>query len=491
MWKKFLYKSHRILGTALSILFLLWFLTGFVMIYHNFPKITDTEKHSGLAVINRASINEVDSLIRVLSSSNLYFESFLLKSNSKGKIQIEYKTKTNYNIVDTKGILNMRQDFSDIQAYASRINSSPIILIDTLTHLDRWVPYDKYYNDFPIYKFHFQDEKKSELYISSQTGEGIQYSNSESRFWAWMGAIPHWLYVANLRHYTDLWKSVVIGLSGIGSLLCITGIIIAFRSFYKRYKRKKELKSPYRSVYKWHHVFGFIFGIFVFTFAFSGMMSLQKIPQWIIKTHNPELQTDIKDKYLAISPNEYPLDYKDILSKYDGRIQKLEWATFGDKPLYKAVINDSLLYFDASIPESVKELYLTENDIRAKISKIQDEEIVDIELINDYDNYYIHKRHTYPLPVYRVTVNDRDKSLYYINPKTGETRYFNTNTKARKWTYQALHSFSIKYFLDRPVFWNILMWASMTGGTIVSITGVYLSFKYLKRKIKKRKNKLH
>ncbi|MBK5720647.1 PepSY domain-containing protein [Dysgonomonas sp. Marseille-P4677] len=475
------------LGTILSILFLLWFLTGFVMIYHNFPKINNIEKYRGLAQIDTILGNDMDSLIADLSSSGQRIESFLLKSSTKGGFQIEYKTEDNYFIVDGLGQFTNRQSFSNIQSYASKVNSFPVLKVDTLKKLDRWVPYDKHYADFPLYKFYFQDEDESELYVSSKTGEGIQYTNSDSRFWAWVGAIPHWLYIADLRHYTGLWKVIVIGLSGISSLVCVTGIIIAFRSFYKRYKRKKELKSPYKSIYKWHHILGFVFGAVIFTFAFSGMMSLQKVPQWIIKTHNPELVTNANQNPLVIPPDKYPLDYKDVLVAYNGKIQKLEWCMFGNIPYYKAVVNDSLFYLDATSSDDIKELYLSENDIRNKISKIHPDRVINIELMNDYDNYYIHKRHTYSLPVYKIIVDDSDESLYYIDPKTTETRYLNINMKVRKWTYQALHSFSVKYFLDRPILWNILMWVSMIGGTIVSITGVYLGFKFLKREIKRYK----
>ncbi len=36
--KKFFIQLHRILGTALSLAFLMWFLSGMVMIYSGFPR---------------------------------------------------------------------------------------------------------------------------------------------------------------------------------------------------------------------------------------------------------------------------------------------------------------------------------------------------------------------------------------------------------------------------------------------------------------------
>lgn len=44
MITKLFYMIHRILGTMLSILFFVWFVSGIVMIYHTFPRITPDEK---------------------------------------------------------------------------------------------------------------------------------------------------------------------------------------------------------------------------------------------------------------------------------------------------------------------------------------------------------------------------------------------------------------------------------------------------------------
>ena len=42
----FILTAHRILGTLLSILFCMWFLSGLVMIYHSFPRVNKTDKWS-------------------------------------------------------------------------------------------------------------------------------------------------------------------------------------------------------------------------------------------------------------------------------------------------------------------------------------------------------------------------------------------------------------------------------------------------------------
>ena len=44
MLTKFMFTIHRVLGTLLSALFLMWFLSGLVVIYHTFPKVNPKDR---------------------------------------------------------------------------------------------------------------------------------------------------------------------------------------------------------------------------------------------------------------------------------------------------------------------------------------------------------------------------------------------------------------------------------------------------------------
>ena len=49
---KLMYSIHRILGTLLCILFLMWFLSAFVMMYHRFPRVSAKEKMQKLDMLS-------------------------------------------------------------------------------------------------------------------------------------------------------------------------------------------------------------------------------------------------------------------------------------------------------------------------------------------------------------------------------------------------------------------------------------------------------
>lgn len=113
-----------------------------------------------------------------------------------------------------------------------------------LVHLGPMDSIRRLKEEFPIYKFHFADPERHELYISSKSGEVLQYTDKNSRFWAWLGAIPHWVYFTSLRQDAELWIKVVVWLSGIGCVMCIAGIYLGIRDF--RLARRRHLISPYK-----------------------------------------------------------------------------------------------------------------------------------------------------------------------------------------------------------------------------------------------------
>lgn len=432
-------------------------------------------------------ILSVDSIVK--KSGNTITKLNLQSYANKPFFEVSSGKNSNRFFAGSSVEIETTPSYEQIQEYAQRWNAAAITRVDTLRELDQWIPFGHLRKEFPIYKFYFSDEDKHQLYISSQTGDALQFTDKNNRFWAWIGAIPHWVYFTSLRQNSQLWVDVVVWLSGIGSLMCLTGIILGIRSYIVQYRKSKKLATPYKKfIYKWHHILGFVFGIFVFTFVFSGMMSLANVPQWIVKVHD----SDIEKKLYTPEPirlQNYVLNYHKIFDKYPNEVKSIEWASFGDKPIYKVVINNRLVAIDASSDE-VKDLLLDKQDIKNRLTAIHSDSVT-VTLMPEYDNYYVGLSDHLPLPVYKAEINDADGSTYYINPKNANTRYFNTNTKVRRWSYQALHTFKFKLTAENKVLWNVLMWTTMIGGTIVSISGVWLGFRYINRKIKKLRKYIH
>ena len=498
---KLMYSLHRILGTLLCILFLMWFLSAFVMMYHRFPRVSAKEKLQKQELLS-ASGDSLPDITSVLSR--------LPKGEKVRKLTLDRSLgQTIFHIRTNKGIHELHLDPSDtlliidnehIRQIASLWSSSPIAYIDTLHTLDQWIPFGELKKEMPIYKIHFADDAKTQLYISSQSREVLQLSNRNERFWAWLGAIPHWIYFTWLRQDATLWSKTVIWLSGIGCLMVIAGIWVTVDVWHRTRKSHRQGFSPYRKKwYHWHYVSGIFFGIFVLTFTFSGMMSVADIPEWI---HKPALKSSplrtLQAK--APQPEDYTLDYRTVITSFP-KVRQIEWSNFRKHPYYTVKDGKGEQYIDAtdSVPHT---LQLQEKEIREGVESIYDTDSIPahqrpelhMTLLNHFETYYRDMSSMYrgrsQLPVWKITVDDSDRSVFYIHPETGIIRYVNTSSRWKYWSYTAMHRMRLPGLNSNTTLRKTVLWILLLGGTVTSVTGIVLSINYVRRKCRKKQKRL-
>lgn len=485
MLTKFMFTTHKVLGTLLSALFLVWFISGLVMIYHTFPKVSAKDRATKQEILTSSLPSAGEIVQRIPSDEQI-------ESMSVNR----YLGQTVFHIRTDKGRYDLPADSTEqlpvvnrerIETIARLWCQAPIERIDTLQHLEQWIPFGFLKKELPIYKFYFNDKEKHQLYISSKSGDVLQFTSSSQRFWAWVGAIPHWVYFTMLRQDIQLWKTTVIWLSAVGCIMTIAGLYIGIYAFVRVRRRKREFATPYKKKwYRWHHVAGTLFGIFVLTWVFSGMMSLADAPQWLAKTHKTYPVDSIMDKNKP-AIQDYPLDYREVI-KEKGNVTQIEWSNFSSKPVYHIQLGGKKESIDAS-GSVVRPLHLSEAEIREAIAAIHPEErIINTQLLTDYDTYYVARSGHLALPVYKVKIDNADQTCYYINPKNGQYRSVNTHKRWNFWMYQGMHSLKFNWLVAHPVLWSIVMWVLMLGGTFVSFSGVVLGVKYIIRLCKRKKD---
>ena len=140
---KLMYSIHRILGTLLSILFFVWFLSAFVMMYHRFPRVSEKEKLQKLELLTQTT----DSLPDIAEvTGQLQGEKIRSLSLNRSLGQTLFEVRTH------KGELKLPATSSDtifpidktlILRKASLWNKEAIARIDTLQALDTWIPFEK------------------------------------------------------------------------------------------------------------------------------------------------------------------------------------------------------------------------------------------------------------------------------------------------------------------------------------------------------------
>lgn len=469
--------THRYLGLTLSFIFLIWCLSGFVMMYKEFPHIKEREKINNLTPINFKSISINPNQAWKFLPDNFKWKQLKLYSLIDKPV---YKfVNENDSIIlinaDVGGItanIGEKEAKNIVSNYTKR--QYQIVKTEIITELDQWIPKSKYLPYLPIYKVHINDKSETIFYISSKSGDIIQKLNFSEKVWAWLGPIPHWLYFKNLRINTDAWRGVVIVISFIGVLMCVGGIVLGTIRTLDAKKRSKKL-SPYKKRwFKWHHYLGFIFGLFILTWVLSGLFSMNPL-KWSSE--------DFLDEDELVSwkgnTNEPPSVITNFnkLQKF-GEVKEIELNKINNNYYWLAKYNDNqtkILFLEGL--DSLPKKRLTLNELMPSIKKLKVKDtITEITLLTDYDNYYYNKDRNLPLPVYIIKFSDKLKTWYYINPTSATVvRKKQKDSRFERWIYNGLHSMDFAFIFYKRPLWDIVVLVLLMGCTMLSFTGLKLT----------------
>ena len=465
----FLFEIHKITGLSIAVFFSMWFVTGIVLVYHPYPKVSEKimlKKKETLP----SSLPELSS---VLSKVDGKVKSLSLK---------QFQGQTLFSFDEAPDIT-----FDVVEKVAKHWIDAPIKRVDTLRQREQWVLFTKYDKELPIYKFYFDDAQKHELFISGRTAEVLQMTTSRQRLWAWLGAIPHKFYIPCIRRDVDVWQNMVAIMSGICLIAALTGWLLGILLWIKRYQKKHIWQNPYKKRwYRWHFSFGLVFGIFLIGWALSGIFAMQRVPQWMVPMEGDYSFKTSRLWGRGLLPMEaYQLDYRKLKDTYPD-LKEVEWLRFADIPTYRVITGQDDFLVDASTDE-IKSLQIPEETIVKGLKKVHGEEVeMKVSLLNEFDNYYLSRRVDLELPVYKIEVADANGSLYYVNPSTGYVRYLNNNKIVRKWLFNGIHYLDIDWLVARPWLWYTCIWVLCGGCLVVCISGLVLAWRVLTPKKEKR-----
>ena len=168
-------------------------------------------------------------------------------------------------------------------------------------------------------------------------------------------------------------------------------------------------------------------------------------------------------------------------------VKELEWTSFAGTPLFNANLDDGksqLLSLDGARIDGF-DVNRVINIVKGAISNPS---TVGIQIIDQYDLYYLDRTRQRPLPVIRVLMNDAENTRYYIDPKSARivSTYSNRNW-VNRWLDSALHSLSFPFLYNHRPLWDIVVILFMVGGTALCVTSLVLAWRVLGRKLRRAK----
>lgn len=477
---------HRYLGFAFSLLFVVWFISGFATMYVKYPTMRYHERlqrmpvpdfsHANLTIAQAVGSAGVTDTLRSIRLGMLLDRPIYRLTTAKGTYQAVF--------ADDGTLFKGADSALAAQLAIQFTKGGSVESTELLTEIDQWMAAARSQGyTTPVYRMRMDDPAHTYVYVAVQTGEVVQLVNARQRFLAWLGPIPHWIYPTVLLRNRPLWNDIIVWSSTIGSVMCVAGIVMGF----VRYKRNRRLAfSPYKKKwFRWHHYTGFAFGLFVFTWVFSGLLSMTPW-DWAPFTR---LEPDESVQWAGGILNTRGFTVPPAVAAGKLRLalgtKEIQLAQWNGKPYYIAYGDEhhtSLLAADEDIAVPIAQLPVEPFVLKLKAMNAG-LVVKETVMLREYDDYYYSKNHDKRLPVFRVKMASEDEKWYYIDPATAQVVLKHQDlSRLERWLYHGLHSFDFRFLVYKRPLWDIVVIILMVGGTVVSITGLVLTWKWIVRK---------
>lgn len=467
MLLKLILITHRYLAVAIGLLMALWCLSGFVMMYQDYPSFTARERLESLAPLNLAGCCNTSFLPGDAEpASNFRIE--MLRGEpvlrQRGVVPIRLASGTPIEALSQDDLREMAADYARQRGIA---DAAPEWLGEI--GVDQW-SIGAVRENQPLQHLALHDAAGSEIYINARAGAIVQETSRRERVLSWFGAIPHWLYPTVLRSNAPLWSQVVIWTSALGVFLTLTGMYVGIVRLRRRSK-DGPLASPFRGWWYWHHVLGLVFGILTLTWVFSGLMTMG--PWGLMRgDRSAEVRAQLREsattgelrRFLLAAPSQIGGDFVQLSGEVvDGKLQVIASRADGSTQRLDADARPDP--FSAATA-------------RHWLGRL-DSRIGSFELLTAEDTYYYGHKEAVELPVYRAILDDAQRTRLYISPTTGSVRVIDDALKQNRWLVGAMHSLDLSGLRRRPV-WDIVMLLLLAGVTALAITGAWMSLKRIR-----------
>jgi hypothetical protein len=509
MIRRLLIVIHRYLGIPMSLVFILWLVSGVVMMYAGgMPSLSPQARLDRLPPVefDRITLSVADAVAEAnLAAAPAQIRLLTIMDRPAYRFTAGGRTTTVF--ADTgEPLPTVGAELArGIAAAFADVPLSSVQYLHPVTSPDQWTI--AFARELPLHKLRINDRARTQMYVSPQTAEVVLVTNSTSRGLAWAGTIPHWFYITPLRINQPAWYWSVVIASAIGCLIAVIGLILAFTQFRRSRPFSLARSVPYRGAMRWHYITGALFGFFALTWVFSGLLSMQPFA-W---QNVPGLgvRADVYSGgplQLADYPLAQPAAWLTTLGARNAR--EIELLRIHDQPWYLVRYTEdtqrsvsfneqqfrarersqpSSMLIDATNLQIRDTPFSTESLLTRLAAAAGDTPIAEYELLTDYDAYYYSRSGQAPLPVLRVKFDDPQRTWYYVDPEYSRivARLHRMN-RLDRWLFNGLHSLDFAFWYGRRPLWDIGLILLSVGALATSAIGLWLGVGRIRRFFRRR-----
>ena len=478
---------HRYLGLVFCLIFVAWFASGLVMIYHGMPAYTPAERLARLAPLDASAIRltPVEALTHAeLGVSPQRIRLTTIGSRPVYRFQVDGEWVTVF--ADDGALLEAvsPQDALGIVRVAFPNQRTAAHFAQTLDRPDQWTTEVSFRVNGPLHVIALGDGADTNVYVASNTGDIIMKTDRTSRMWGYAGPVIHWFYFRPLRVRGELWFNIIVYGSLVGCIVSMLGLIIGlYRYSAARQYFQGSSSTPYAGWLRWHHYAGLVFGVFTFTWVLSGMLSME--PWNLSEDNGPDGAQVAAIRGRGIDVDRFsvlPAQAFDVLTSRLAP-KELELMQFMGEPFYRAQdASGRTLLVSADHGPELKDAFAQSELLQAANAAMPAFAETEATWLTTYDAYYYDRDALRPLPVLRVKYSDPQRSWLYLTARDGALVQRETASgRPWRWLYHGLHSLDFPGFYETPWLWYAVIVALCAGGLLLSLTSVIVGWKSLRR----------
>jgi hypothetical protein len=467
--KRWLYLTHRWVGIVTCLLFAMWFASGLVMIYVPYPSLSPVQKLAGAQGIDWRAVDVPPPLAPGTRALTLEMR------DGQPVWRVEPWGAPVQTLPAHRGAVLRPVDAALAARVAQGFGHAPPRNVAPITR-DQWTVAGGFDRHRPLWKVSLADAARTELYVSSSSGAVVQATTAHTRFWNWLGSVPHWLYPTVLRQDNAAWRQVVLWVSGPCIAGALAGIWIGLlRTRMGKRRFKGGRMTPYRGWMLWHHVAGLGGGLFLLAWIFSGWLSVDpgRVFQSTALPEAPERTYALGAPMPAVSLatlQRLGVEARQIRLSREGGLARISvFLGDGQRLVYDATTGLPAQPDDHTIAKATQPL-------------IPAGHLTATERLTAPDAYWYEPGALPRLPVLRLRFNDPAQSWLQIDPETGAIlEHLDTRRRIYRWLFDLLHKWDLNSLtLHRPV-WDLWLWAWSLLGLVTSVSGVWIGWKRLRR----------
>ena len=488
--KRWIIAVHRWLGAGLSLLALMWFATGIVLVYAPLPAfraelqparlpILDCSRCTGTLREAMSAIQGRDTTAPVRLGMLLGRPVWRYLGDDRRRHLFAADRGTP---IDSIG----GADAVRIASAAAGMTSEQVTDSSTISRPDQWTLEGVLRNQLPLRRIEFGDRAGTQVYVSERGGEVILTTTRRERTLAWMGAIPHFLYPRILRARLGVWLNVVIILAALGALASLSGLISGIWLLRLRARGagpNRRSITPYRTQWlRWHHYLGLIFGVFTFTWMLSGMLSVDPF-DWS-PGDGPTARETLAFAGGALDAKRFTLSPAGAARILGAalRLRELRPLMVAGRPYWLGIDSASttmIVRADSAAPTvgtRVPRALLDSAITAAATARILDR----VEMRSPDNYYYASYGATRHFPVVRVRLADAEATALYVDPALGEIVLREvTRSRAERWLYTGLHDLDFRGLSAHRPLWDVVIIGLLLGGFSLAVTSVVGAWRWL------------